>query len=387
MSEVKNGKMDERIVLTGVTWNHPRGYNPLIAASEMYFNTHQVQVNWTKRSLTAFGDQSLENLSKQFDLLVIDHPHVGEAAFKGLFTPIDTILPKENIVKMSTSFVGPSWASYYYKSHQWAVPIDAAVQTAAMKSTDTQAVEWPSDWQAAFQLADRLRSTNRWVAMALCPTDSLCTFLSLTASMGSPIKEGDTEILNPEVACEALTLMAQMRDKFHPNSLEWNPIQLYDHMVMNKEIVYSPLAFCYNSYVQMNDQTHGLQFGPPPVINPVLGGAGLAISSNGAHQIQAAHFAAWLCSAAIQRSVYLNNHGQPAAIAAWRCEENEHLQRIFFNNILPVINHAYVRPRQIGWPSFQTHLGEKIHTCLKQRRQAHEVVKELSSDYRKTFQH
>jgi hypothetical protein len=53
------------IKLKGITWDHARGYDPLIASSELYFKEKGIQVDWQKRSLTNFGDQSLEELSKQ----------------------------------------------------------------------------------------------------------------------------------------------------------------------------------------------------------------------------------------------------------------------------------------------------------------------------------
>src|SRR5437899_85245 len=64
--------------LTGITWNHTRGYIPLVATTQRFEDlTGGVEIRWQKRSLNDFGDVPLEKVSEDFDLLVIDHPHLG----------------------------------------------------------------------------------------------------------------------------------------------------------------------------------------------------------------------------------------------------------------------------------------------------------------------
>src|SRR2546426_6150752 len=53
--------------LTGITWNHTRGYVPLVATAQRFEDlTGGVEIRWQKRSLKDFGDAPLEKLSKRF---------------------------------------------------------------------------------------------------------------------------------------------------------------------------------------------------------------------------------------------------------------------------------------------------------------------------------
>jgi len=62
--------------LRGITWDHPRGYAPLHAASAIYRQQTGVQVDWAKRSLKDFGDAQLTELARDYDLLIISkHGH------------------------------------------------------------------------------------------------------------------------------------------------------------------------------------------------------------------------------------------------------------------------------------------------------------------------
>ena len=50
--------MSEPITLRGITWNHPRGLDPLLAANDVYRDVApDVRVEWTTRSLSGFGHQ------------------------------------------------------------------------------------------------------------------------------------------------------------------------------------------------------------------------------------------------------------------------------------------------------------------------------------------
>ena len=47
-------------------------------------NHPDIQIIWEKRSLQAFADRPIELMAFDYDLMVIDHPHVGEASRKDL---------------------------------------------------------------------------------------------------------------------------------------------------------------------------------------------------------------------------------------------------------------------------------------------------------------
>ena len=84
------------IKLKGMTWDHSRGYDPMIATSIRFAEKHdnEVDIEWDKRPLQAFADRPIEEMTDDYDLIVIDYPHVGEVAAKGLLQNLDT--PKYN---------------------------------------------------------------------------------------------------------------------------------------------------------------------------------------------------------------------------------------------------------------------------------------------------
>ena len=384
------------IKLKGITWDHARGYDPLIAASELYFKEKGIQVEWQKRSLTNFGDQSLEELSKQFDLIIMDHPHVGVAEASQCLLPLNDLLDSNILNALKISSAGPSFKSYNYHNKQWALPIDAAMQCASYRTDLIGNESLPASWEEVFILAQKLAAKKLYIGMALCPTDCLCSFLSLTAQMGSPIQENNetlnNETLNnkflvePSIGLKALTMLRSMRDAFHPKALDWNPIALYDYMAEQNDIAYSPLAFCYTNYSRTGFRKNILKYHTAPEINnAVLGGAGIAITSSCSNVQEAAHYAAWICSDVVQSTIYVNAQGQPGNMAAWENKQANVITNNFFTNTMPSLTNAYLRPRYQGWPKFQTFLGETIHAYLLHDTAPELVLEKLQAAYTASY--
>ena len=374
------------IKLKGITWDHARGYDPLIASSELYFKEKGIQVDWQKRSLTNFGDQSLEALSKQFDLIIMDHPHVGVAEASQCLLPLNDLLPANILNELKISSAGPSFESYHYHEKQWALPIDAAMQCASYRADLMVNDSLPNTWEEVFALAKTLASKKLYIGMALCPTDCLCSFLSLTAQFGSPIQENNELLVEPSVGIKALSMLRTMRDIFHPKALDWNPIALYDYMAEQNDIAYSPLAFCYTNYSRAGFRKNILKYHTAPEINNVvLGGAGIAITSSCSNVQEAANYAAWICSDVVQSTIYVNAQGQPGNKIAWENKEANTITSDFFTNTMPSLTNAYLRPRYQGWPKFQTFLGETIHAYLVHDTAPELVLEKLQAAYTASY--
>ena len=374
------------IKLKGITWDHARGYDPLIASSELYFKEKGIQVEWQKRSLTNFGDQSLEVLSKQFDLIIMDHPHVGVAEASQCLMPLNDLVPANILNELKISSAGPSFESYHYHEKQWALPIDAAMQCASYRADLMVNDSLPNTWEEVFALAKTLASKKLYIGMALCPTDCLCSFLSLTAQFGSPIQENNELLVEPSVGIKALSMLRTMRDIFHPKALDWNPIALYDYMAEQNDIAYSPLAFCYTNYSRAGFRKNILKYHTAPEINnAVLGGAGIAITSSCSNVQEAANYAAWICSDVVQSTIYVNAQGQPGNKMAWENKQANVITNNFFSNTMPSLTNAYLRPRYQGWPKFQTFIGETIHAYLLHDTAPELVLEKLQAAYAASY--
>jgi multiple sugar transport system substrate-binding protein len=362
-----------KVKLKGITWDHSRGYDPLVAASTLYASTHNVEISWSKRTLKNFGDQSLVDLSNNFDLIIIDHPHSGMAAAKKCVLPLDEFIPANDFELLRSQSGGPSFDSYHYNGHQWALPIDAAMQTAVYRS-DLLKSKVPSTWKEVLQMEH--------LGMALCPTDSLCSFLTLTAQFGAPIDEQNDFLVPEEMGVEVLDLMKRINAQSHPESINWNPFQLFDYMSENEDVIYAPLAFCYTDYSRDGYRPHRLMFtNPPGMHHSVLGGAGIAVSSKCEAKEEAIAFANWLCSEDIQKGIYVKANGQPANMEAWKDDFANELTHDFFNSILPSLENAYVRPRFENWPTFQEYLGDVVHDCLKNNIDSFKTIKHLNQEF------
>jgi hypothetical protein len=93
--------------LRGITWEHARGYGSVVAAADAYRSVRpDVEVAWEFRSLQAFADHPLERLVEQYDLLVIDHPHIPLAAEAGLLAALDGTGHDDELATLATQSVG-----------------------------------------------------------------------------------------------------------------------------------------------------------------------------------------------------------------------------------------------------------------------------------------
>lgn len=373
------------IALKGITWDHPRGHGPLAASEAIYAQHAGVGIHWDKRSLKDFGDASLLELACDYDLIVFDHPHMGVATEAGCLLPLDELLPASDLRAMTDESAGPSFRSYHYAGHQWALPIDAACQVAARRPDLTGAdAPWPATWEAVFALIPLLKKQGLQLGMALCPTDTLCSFLTLCAQLGDAPIEGRAELVDRAVGRRAIKRLQSLRDAAHPDSLGWNPIRLFDAMSQpDSRIAYATLAFGYTNYARDGFAPTRLAFGPiPGRSKALLGGAGIAISRHCQAASDAARYLLWLCNADFQRGSYVEHGGQPGNGAAWRDPTADRLTGGFLSGTRSTLEQAYMRPRNKAWPPFQEYLGERLHAYLKNH-ETHpdKVLNELQERY------
>src|SRR5262245_30719313 len=234
------------IHLTGITWDHSRGYDPMVATAMAYAEAHPgVSIEWRKRSLKEFGDFPIEKLAETFDLLVIDHPFVGFAAADGCLLPLDEHIDAPFLADQSANSVGKSHESYIYGGHQWALAIDAAAQISSYRA-DLLPDTVPRTWEDVVSLARELKASNRgWVGIPLCPIDSLMSLFSIASALGEDPCATNEIFVSREMGRRALDLLVELAAVCHPDSLKWNPIMLYNAMSSGDEVVYCPLAFGY----------------------------------------------------------------------------------------------------------------------------------------------
>jgi multiple sugar transport system substrate-binding protein len=101
------------IELHGMTWDHVRGRDPLLATAAAFERERpNVKITWHVRSLHDFGHHPVDALAREYDLVVLDHPWVGFISDTQCYLPLDTLVPEETLRDLATGCVGPSHASY-----------------------------------------------------------------------------------------------------------------------------------------------------------------------------------------------------------------------------------------------------------------------------------
>jgi multiple sugar transport system substrate-binding protein len=352
--------------LKGITWDHPRGYQPLRAIADAWNKKGGVQVDWDVRSLKAFGDDPIEKLISRYDLVVIDHPYVGSAAADKLLLPLDEHLPAAFMKIQEDQSLGPCFESYRYAGHHWALPIDAAAQVAAFRDDLIDAIKWtpPAVITELAQAAARLPEGKK-MGVPLCPTDIWCVFLSLCAlySDGSFFSEKGIDTTTGEWALDQIL---SWKTFLFSGSFSMNPIQMLEHMAAHDDLVYIPYTFGYTNYARKEWRQELIHFCDSPghgrsYSAPLLGGAGLAIAAQTEYPQECLEWMQFILSQEMQNGLYFQQQGQPAHLSAWLDKANDAACSGFFSGTMHTMQHAYVRPRHEGFNRFQEAAASHIH--------------------------
>lgn len=362
------------VQLRGMTWNHERGIAPLLAASKtMAEQVSNLQISWDARSLSDFEQYPLELLAEQYDLIMIDHPHVGSAYDNGLLLPLDELLTADYLADQKRQSVGLSYESYYWHGKQWALPADAAAQIAAYRE-DLLAgcdVEAPRTWEELLRLAEKLRERRSAIGLPLVPVHAFATFFTLCAQICGRSYWSEGLEVPHAVGDQALGMLQELYTIAHPVSAELDPIGMYERMCSTDEIAYSPFIYGYSNYARAGFRANTLRCvdipsGSGEPRGSMIGGVGLAISSRCKHPQLAAQFLQMTVSGDYQRGEFFTSGGQPGHRAAWVDPSVNAASNNFFAGTLQTLDLGSMRPRYNGYVDFQDQAGHTIRDFLRQ---------------------
>ncbi|MFA4870549.1 MAG: extracellular solute-binding protein [Pedobacter sp.] len=377
--------MSDKIILKGITWNHSRGFVPMVATAQRFSELNpQVEITWEKRSLQQFADFSIQELAARFDLLVIDHPWAGFAAKTKSILPLDHYLSEFYIEDQRLNTVGHSFESYSYDGHQWALPIDAATPVASSRPDllEKNETRLPASFEDLLLLADK-----GLVAFAGIPIDVLMNFYTFCCSLGEDPCQQEDAVISKETGVKALQMYRELAAKIHQDNFKRNPIQVYEAMTLTDDIAYCPFAYGYSNYSRPGYAAKLLHFHDmisldgKTNLRSTLGGTGLAISSSSAHIDMAVKYADYVGSAACQQTVFFENGGQPGHLKAWKDAEVNRKSSNFFANTLPALQRAFLRPRYHGHMFFQDHAGDIVRDYLMNGGNELAVLEKMNSLY------
>ena len=348
--------MPEGVTLTGIAWDHRRCWGPLDASVGPYTASRpNLTIDWHRRSLHEFGEGRLEDVVRAYDLIVFDHPFVGEVERTGLLIPLDPYLTDRDRAMFAAESVGRSWESYEAGGRQWALPIDAAAQVAAYRPDILARYGAPPRTHAeVLDLGRRLRADGLWLGLPLIPTDAMCLILTFAAMAGHRLSPSPDLFLPDDAVAEIVAQVRELAALSHPKSWDWNPIACYDYMVAHDDVAYVPFAFGYVNYASQAAEPR-LLFADIPATPPngsLLGGAGIGISAFCANPREAFDYAMHLCQPEFQRTTYVTAGGQPGMLSAWRDAACNRLTNGFFADTLATLEGAYLRSRTPGFVAF-----------------------------------
>jgi multiple sugar transport system substrate-binding protein len=369
--------MNASVTLRGMTWDHPRGYEPLRGCSAIWKERAGVNLVWDRRSLQDFESFPVEDLARRYDLIVIDHPHVGQITRENCLLPLDDA----RLSPIARGKVGGSYDSYRWQGQQWALPIDAATQVQAWRPDRLGAPA--RNWNAMLELARSGR-----VAVPMRTPHSLMCLFTLCAHLGAPGAVEGPDLFDAEVGSEAYERIRELTSYTAPSCNAMDPIAVFEQMAQaESKIDCVPLIYGYVNYSVRDFRPARIAFADMPTIagrapmGSVLGGTGIAVSARTAHAAQAMEFALWVAGAEVQSGPYVEAGGQAGHATAWADDAVNAAAGHFYGATRATIEGAWVRPRHDGYMPFQHAASERLNSALR----AGEPARALFTDLNRMF--
>jgi multiple sugar transport system substrate-binding protein len=366
--------------MRGMTWDHPRGFDPLVAASDGWERAMGQAIQWDRRSLQDFETYPVEDLARDYDLIVIDHPHVGQIAETGALVALDSLIDADALAEIAAGSVGGSFESYHWRGQQWALPIDAAAQVQAWMPGR---IAGPlTRWEEVIQLAESGR-----VAIPLRPPHSLMSLFTLCGMTGVSLDPDDADLF-PAEAASAYQLLERLAASVDPAAYGSDPIAVLENMARHDSaLAVAPLIYGYVSYAQDGFRPNTIHFADLPALDDgprgsALGGTGIAVSAFGRQPEEAARFTAWIASGAVQRDLVASEGGQPAHATAWDADTANATTHEFYRATRATLDRAWLRPRHRGYMDFQHLASERLNAALQAREPAASALAALNALYR-----
>lgn len=374
------------IRLRGMTWSHPRGYDPMVACSQAWKEQTGVEIEWAKRSLQDFESFPVEELARQYDLIVIDHPHVGEITAQACLTPLDIGGREAEREALAAGSIGGSYASYTWEGRQWAFPIDAAAQVQAWRPDLISAA--PLTWDSVLDLARQGR-----VMIPLRPPHSLMSFYTLAANLGTPCAtQGPGDLIAAQDGEKVYALLAELARLCVADCFDMDPIAVSEALSgPESKVACAPLIYGYVNYGIAGFRDRQIAFSDIPAAGrhgpagSALGGTGIAVSAFCKEPGAAIDFAYWVASGEVQRGPFAKAGGQPGHAAGWEDDAVNAATNAFYLNTRATLDRAWIRPRHQGYMAFQEEASQRLNAGLRRGEDGASVVADINRQFAESF--
>jgi multiple sugar transport system substrate-binding protein len=372
-----------------ITWNHSRAFPPLAATAQRFEELNPgTCITWEKRSLHEFGHADISALTERFDLLIIDHPMLGEVEQTGALHNLKPMLTDEESRDLEEDSIGPSFESYLWNGKLYALPVDVAAPAASFRPDllGSASAELPTKWNDVITLARR-----GMVRMPAFPADLFLNFMGMCVSSRSAVALTPESLFDNEIAVICLEQLRELASMMPHDIYQMNPLALYEQMSSTNDFAYCPFAYSYNNYSRLHFGTHNVRYADPVALQgcepmrTILGGTGIALSARCKTPETALRYALFTVGGTIQSTIYSLAGGQGARRSAWRDPLLNQLTDNFFLRTAASIERAYVRPRYHGYIGLQETAGEPIVSYLKSGGSASRTLDEIDRRYRQSL--
>ena len=385
--------------LRGITWDHPRGYAALAglerldAKADTRYGAVPAPLTWDRQPLTGFESRPIADLAGRYDLLVVDHPGLGAAT--AALHPLDALFSPSELAAWADAAVGPSFGSYRYAGHQWALPLDAAAQICMIRPGLMDGRLPPATWQ---EVAAAAREVP--VALVLGGPHALLTLLAICAAQGVPpvAETGDgspagdfaEDAAARDAVLAALDLLTDVCARVDLALAAGNPIGVLEAMAAGDAAACCPLVYGYVTYSEPGRRPHRLTACDAPAWQPggrpgsVLGGTGVAVSRRVAGEdIPAARaHVRRLLAEPVQAELVPRAGGQAALRVAWESDAVNAACGGFYRHTRATLDQAWVRPRFAGWIAFQDQGSAVVRGGLWGRAAPIQILRQLQVTFR-----
>jgi multiple sugar transport system substrate-binding protein len=366
----------------GLTWDHPRGYVALERAAAA---AQGIALRWERQPLEGFESHPIEELAERYDLIVLDHPHVGDAVAADCLQPLESLFGADDLARWQAQSIGRTFDSYHYGGRHWALPLDAATQVAVARA-DLLDGPPPASWQEVVTLA-----RAQPICMSLAGPHAALTLFSIAAAHGdAPAAHDPERLFDGPGAAQAWDLLRELQALAAPRWAALNPIGMLDAMARSADgeaaPAYCPLIYGYVNYAVAGGGRQALRFvdapsGPQHTIGSTLGGTGLAVSRRVTVDGALRGHLLDLMSLSMQTAFIPFADGQPSARVAWHDDKVNAAWNGFYAGTARTLEAAIVRPRFAGYIAFQTAASAAIREALAARHGAARMLDTLQTLY------
>jgi multiple sugar transport system substrate-binding protein len=284
--------------------------------------------------------------------------------------------------------IGPAFESYIWQDKILALPIDAATPAPSWRPDllERAGVRPPETWVEAVELAKR--------KLAIIPgfnADLFLHFVMLVNALGAAPCADPEKIAPRSIMQTAVELLRELTAPMPCEIFAMNPIMVAEHMTTTDEFGWNAFAYTYNNYGRPGFARKQLRFGNllslkrgGRRLQSVLGGTGIAISTNCKNVAAALDYALFTANGQTQKTIYVQAGGQPSHRAAWDDAFVDQLCGGFFSGTRITQAEAIVRPRFSGYVPLQTDGGNVLQEYLRDGRSQEVTLEKLDELYRES---